>query len=258
MGLKARAAFLLAAGLVLFAPGAPRAWAQADLRFREANDLARAGDYPKALALYAELASSGQESASLYWNWAQASRARGASGEALWALLRARELEPGDTALVRAIDEIRTELRLDAAELQPEPLAGAARLGRRFGLGWLAAALGLVSLLAHAAARFGRRGRGRAVAWACGILALLCAAPLALGQLARPTGVVVRRGAPLLPSASPTAESAGTLREGEVVPILDESGGYLRLEDSAGARGWALEGDVRRLANPAASPEGPS
>ena len=46
--------------------------------FREANDLARAGDYPKAIAVYGELAASGQESASLYWNWAQAATARGA------------------------------------------------------------------------------------------------------------------------------------------------------------------------------------
>ena len=70
-------------------------------RFREANDLARAGDYPKAIALYGELAASGEESASLYWNWAQAATARGAQGEALWALLRARELDPGVEAVVR-------------------------------------------------------------------------------------------------------------------------------------------------------------
>jgi hypothetical protein len=32
-----------------------------------------------------------------------------------------------------------------------------------------------------------------------------------------------------------------------VVPILDDSGGYVRLEDSSGARGWALREDVRPL-----------
>jgi hypothetical protein len=243
-------------GALLILAAAARAWPQADARFREANDLARAGDYPKALLAYGELATSGQESASLYWNWAQAARARGASGEAMWALLRARELEPGDKALPRAIDDVRTELRLDAAELQPEPLLGLARFARRFGLAWLAAALGLASVLAHAAARFARLARGRALALTLGVLALLLAAPVALGLLARPTGVVVRRGAPLLPAASPTSESAGTLREGEVVPILDESGDYVRLEDSAGARGWAFRGDVRRLDEPP-RPTGP-
>ena len=43
----------------------------------------------------------------------------------------------------------------------------------------------------------------------------------------------------------------GTLREGEVVPVLEASGDYLRVEDSSGARGWALAADVRRLDGPA-------
>jgi hypothetical protein len=219
-------------------------------RFREANDLVRAGDYPRAVEVLAGLAASGAESGSLYWNWAQAARARGAPGEALWALLRARELEPGDAALARVIEEVRSELGLDAAELQPEPLSAVARFARRFALAGLAALLVAVSLLAHLVARFTRVPRAFAVAWAVAALALAAAAPAILGALARPTGVVVRRGAPLLPAASPTAEAAGTLREGEVVPILDASGPYLRLEDSSGARGWALAEDVRRLDRP--------
>jgi len=67
------------------------------------------------------------------------------------------------------------------------------------------------------------------------------------GALARPTGAVVRRGAPLLDAASPTAQSVGTLREGEVVPILEASGHYVRVEDSSGARGWAAAADVRAV-----------
>ena len=68
---------------------------------------------------------------------------------------------------------------------------------------------------------------------------------------------MVRRGAPLLPAASPTAEAAGALREGEVVPILDRSGGYVRIEDSSGARGWALGDDVRDLDAGPPAPKGP-
>jgi len=227
---------------------APRAFAQAapPARFQAANDLARAGDYPKAIESYAALSTT-DESASLFWNWAQAARARGAAGEALWALLRARDLEPGDRALAREIEEVRAALGLDAAEIAPEPLVAVSRFARRFGLAWLAVALAALSLLAHAAARFARLPRAAAVAWTSLTLALCAGLIVLLGSLARPTGVVVRRGAPLLPAASPTAESAGTLREGEVVPILDDSGGYVRLEDSSGARGWALREDVRPL-----------
>ena len=68
-----------------------------------------------------------------------------------------------------------------------------------------------------------------------------------LAYTARPTGVVVRRGAALLDAASPVAAPLVTRREGEVVPILAESGGYLRVQDSSGARGWASREDVLPL-----------
>jgi hypothetical protein len=79
---------------------------------------------------------------------------------------------------------------------------------------------------------------------AAGLLAAVT--PLA-GAFARPTAAVVRRGAPLFDAASPTAEPVGSLREGEVVPVLAETGEWLRVEDNTGARGWALARDVRRL-----------
>ena len=85
------------------------------------------------------------------------------------------------------------------------------------------------------------------VAWVTLALGLLAAAAPAASLLARPTGAVVRRGAPLLDSASPSALPLGSLREGEVVPVLAESGVWLRVEDNAGARGWAHVADVRRL-----------
>jgi len=222
--------------------------ADPEVLFREANERVRAGDYPKAVALYQELADTGHESASLYWNWAQAASARGATGEALWALLSAREQDPGDRAVLRDIERIRESANLDPAEVAPEPLSAAARWARRFRLDLLAVLLLLVSLVAHAAGRLsGGGGASRVVLWASLGGALLLATPAVLGAFARPTGVVLRRGAPLLDAASPTAEAVGSLREGEVVPLLERSGSYVRVEDSSGARGWAAADDVRAL-----------
>jgi hypothetical protein len=254
VGVIARAGLALgAAVLATLALAAP-----ADEPFRQANDFVRAGDYPKALGLYQELAAAGHESASLYWNWAQAAAARGAPGEALWALLRARELDPGDRAVARDVERLREALNLDAAEISPEPLAAAARFGRRFRLDLLAAGLLLLSVAARLVGRapsgartIGRRSSGarlsRGLAWtAMGLGLALAAVPIA-GSLARPTAAVVRRGAPLVDAASPSAEPVGSLREGEVVPVLQASGAWLRIEDNAGARGWAHVADVRRL-----------
>jgi hypothetical protein len=226
--------------------------------FRQANDLVRAGDYPRAISLYGELARSGSESATLYWNWAQAATARGAHGEAIWALLRARELDPGDRAVVRDVERLREALNLDPAEIAPEPLAVAGRFARRFRLDLVAPALLVLSLLAHALGRTRLRPGGAiGIAWGALVLGLAAAAVPAAASLARPTAAVVRRGAPLFDAASPSANPAGTLREGEVVPVLDTSGDWFQVEDNAGARGWAHKADVKRLdrAPAAASPD---
>lgn len=228
--------------------------ASPDERFRSAGALARAGDYPGAIAVYRELAASGVESGSLYWNWAQAAQARGATGEAMWALLRARDVDPGDRALAREIDHLRTAANLDAAEIAPEPLHAAARFAQRFRLDLLAALLLAASLLAHGAARALPLARWPVPAtWGTFAAGLLLALVPLLGSRARPTAVVVTRGAPLLDAASPTATTLGTLREGEVVPVLERGGDYVRLEDSAGARGWAHVEDVRPLERPSAA-----
>jgi hypothetical protein len=255
VGVTRRALRLLALVATLAPPvGA----ASPDQRFDEANDFARTGDYPRAISLYRELAAAGHESASLYWNWAQAASARGAPGEALWALLRARELDPGDRAVRRDVERLRESLNLDPAEIAPEPLAAAARLARRFRLDVAAVLLLVLSLVAHGLARI-RPGWPwpTPLGWTALSIGLLAAAAPIAGVLARPTGTVVRRGAPLLESASPSAEPIGTLREGEVVPVLDPSGDWLRIEDASGARGWAHVADVRRLdVPPVAPPEG--
>lgn len=234
----------VAAALLLTAT----AWADSRDRFREANELVRAGDYPRATLAYGELARSGAESAALYWNWAQAATARGAHGEALWALLRARELDPSDRAVVRDVERLRAALNLDPAEIAPVPLAAAARLARRFRIDLVAAALLFLSVAAHALARTRRPpALASALAWLLLGTGLAAAAVPLAASFARPTAAVVRRGAPLFDAASPSANPAGTLREGEVVPVLETSGDWLRVEDNAGARGWAHRSDVRRL-----------
>ncbi len=233
-------------GLPVMAAMAVGVTADPEARFREANDLARAGDYPKAIALYRELASAGQETAAVFWNWSQAAAARGAAGEALWAALRVRELTPWDRAAGRRIAALRESLSLDPAELAPEPFAGLARWNRRLHVDLVAGALFLLSVPVHGVGRLVARGRGGPgrTAWALGALAVLASIVPVLASTARPTGVVIRRGAPLLDAASPTAEVVGSLREGEVVPILGRSGAWRRIQDSSGARGWAHVEDV--------------
>jgi hypothetical protein len=240
-----RHAAVVATALLALALASPAPAETAADRFRTAGDQLRGGDAVRAVAIYRELAASGVESASLYWNWAQAALARGEAGEALWAMLRAREIDPGDRALPREIQRLREAANLDPAEIAPEPLASLDRAGRRFHVGWLVVLLAALSLASHLAVRLlpAHRWPARA-AWATLALALVLGAVPVAGSLARPTGVVVRRGAPLLDSASPTGHAIGSLRQAEVVPLIERSADYFRVEDSSGARGWAHRDDV--------------
>jgi hypothetical protein len=216
--------------------------------FQRSTALLVGGDLAGGIRLLRNEAARGNESPALYWNWSQAAAARGTVGEAMWALLRARELDPGDTALVRELDRLRTQLSLDPAEVASEPLAALARTARRYHLGALAVILLAASLVAHGALRLGLVSRLRTpVIYALVALALALAIPSLAGAFAHPAGAVVQRGAALLDGASPTANPIGTLREGEVLPVLETSGGFLRVVDSSGARGWVAAGGVWRL-----------
>lgn len=241
-----------ALGLVLaVASTTSAASATSEQRFREAGGLVRGGDVLKAVTVYRELASSGVESASLYWNWSQAASIRGEVGEALWAALRARELDPGDRAVAREIQRLREAANLDPAEIAPEPLAALARGSRRFRLDWLALTFAGLSVVARVLARLlpGSRRLPRG-AWAALALSVLFGAAPVTASFGRPTAVVVHPSAALLDSASPTAKTIGSLRQGEVVPVVERSGVYLRIEDSSGARGWAHQDDVWALDQP--------
>jgi hypothetical protein len=220
-------------------------------RFREATRQVQGGDTSRAIATYRELAAAGVESGSLYWNWAQAAYAKGAVGEALWALLRGREIGGADAAAAREIERLRQSANLDAAELAPDPLGALARGAKALHLDLVAVALLALSLAAHAAARALPAARWPvAVTWAALLIGTGAAATVFTAARAHPTAVVVHRNVALADAASPTAAVLATLREGEVVPVLGASGGYLRIQDSSGARGWVATVDVWRLDGP--------
>jgi len=248
MGLRAllRSASVGAGLLLAFGATAQRT---PEERFREASTQARAGDYPKAIELLQGLASDGHGSASLYWNWSRFAEARGERGEALWGLASARELEPWDGAVSRELERLRESANLDPAELSPDPRTALARHARALHLEWVALLCLLAGLGLRAATRFATFARwpGPAATLTTALGLVLLALTL-VAQSARPLAVVVARGATLLDSASPSAAPLGTLRESEVVPILERTGDYLRIEDSAGARGWAHVDEVRPLA----------
>jgi hypothetical protein len=152
----------------------------------------------------------------------------------------------GDRAVAREIDRLREGANLDRAEIAPARSPPSPALARRAARPRRVRAARPVAAVpraveapsAGAATPHGHLDdtRARRVRGTRGVRRLARAAD----------GVVVRRGAPLLDAASPTAESVGAAR-GRGVPILERGGGYVRVEDSSGVRGWALAEDIRGL-----------
>jgi hypothetical protein len=203
------------------------------------------------MSVLKELAIDGHESVNLYWNWAQGATARGHTGEALWALLRARELGPPDAAAQREIERLRTALQLEITEINPVPTAALARAARNWHLGAASVALIGLSLLLRLIAwrRYTLRWPGIGSGVAVG-LALALAIAGFVGATSRLTAVVTTRDVVLLDSASPSARPIATLREGEVVTVHDSADGFLRVQDSSGARGWTRTSEVWMLDRP--------
>lgn len=208
--------------------------------FRKGNEKAALSRWDEAIEEYGRLKDAGVRAPALYWNWAQAAAASGKKGEALWALLRAQDLAPRDPSLTREMERLRAELGLDPSELSRGLLGDACALARRFRFDWLA-------LFAIAGSVLLALRRSPRAALATSLLGLALVAPFFMVSWREPRGVVVRRDAPLVDAPRKDAVSLASLREGEVVPVLEESGDYVKIQDASGARGFAHQDDVRRI-----------
>jgi hypothetical protein len=226
----------------------PFAEAQAEaptVVFRRGNENAAHSRWDDAILEYGRLAESGVGAPSLYWNWAQAASASGRKGEALWALMRARDLTPTDTSMIRETERLRGELGLDPSEMSLGLLGDLRMLARRFRFDGLAIAALFLSVLAL----LGKKPRA-SLSLGSLLLGLLLATPSFLGSWREPRGVVVQKDAPLVDAPRTDALALANLREGEVVPLLGEEGDYVRIQDASGARGFAHKNDVRKVGMP--------
>ena len=222
-------------------------FARADTQtsFREANEKAAHGQWQDALSIYRKLAQDGVRSPALYWNWAQTAAAGGRKGEALWAYLAARHVAPRDSGVGREIEKLRAELGLDPSEISLGLEGDARLLARRLRFDILA----VLALISSIGLLFIPRPR-IVLSGVFLLLGLLLLGPYHFAAWRQPRAVIVQKDAPLLDASRGDAVALANLREGEVVPILEEAGDFVKIQDASGARGFAHRDDVRRLEVP--------
>ena len=239
--MKLRLLRLLLATLV-WAPSAGAQTEAPSTVFRRGNESAARSRWDDAILEYRRLAGEGVRAPSLYWNWAQAASAGGRKGEALWALMRARDLAPTDASMIREVERLRTELGLDPSEISLGFLGDLRMVARRFRFDAFAIAAFLLSMILMT-------GNKRRAPLSLGslVLGLLLIAPFFAGSWREPRAVVAQKDAPLMDAARNDAVALANLREGEVVPLLGLEGEYVRIQDASGARGFAHKDDVRAI-----------
>ena len=223
------------------------ATARADVpsAFREANEKAAHGQWQESLEGYRTLGQQGVHAPSLYWNWAQTASASGRKGEALWAYLATRYLSPRDQGVAREVERLRAELGLDPSEISLGLEGDARLLARRLRFDVLAVAALILSIFVLFIPR--PRPVASVVLLVAGLLLL---GPYHFGAWRQSRAVIVQKDAPLLDAPRDEAVALTNLREGEVVPILDEAGDFVKIQDASGARGFAHRDDVRKLEAP--------
>ena len=216
----------------------------------QANELARAGDYPKAIAVYARAGGGGRrERVALLELGAGGGgpRRRSArrSGRSSGRASSSRATAPSPA---RSSGCVR-RANLDPAEIAPEPLAGLRRA-------WPAASVSTsspsrssaLSLVAARASPAPARpaGRRRSPAGRRSPSASSCAAVAGCSWLVpRRWSCAAGRRCSTRPRRRP--RPSAPCAKARSCRSSKASGGYLRVEDFSGARGWALAEDVRRL-----------
>jgi len=230
--------------VLLFAAAIASAQVDPAVSFRTANESAARSRWDEAIEKYARLADSGVRAPSLYWNWSQAASANGRQGEAVWSLMCARQLVPGDESVHREIERLRAELGLDPSEISLGLAGDALLVSRRFHLEVFAALAFIVTLIGTVSRRL--RTAPSLGFFLAGVLFL---APFWMGSFQGSRAVVIRKDAPLVDIPRNDAVPLATLREGEVIPVLAEEGDYFKVQDASGARGFAHKSNVRRIAD---------
>lgn len=237
--------FTFLAHSVTAAPAAD--WEQAKLLFDQA-------DYESSAQLLEQLVAAGHRHSAIYYNLASAYYRLDKKGEAMAALLAARQLAPRDPDIKSNLDFIHRQLsdKIDLYHSTSLFRTLAFWLDTSTPLQWLwIMAILLCSLLVVTAlylvsARFARL---RPSLWGLAIATLLAAIGLATTLTARTTwGAVTSREAAVRSGPHSDNTRLFVLHEGAPFVLRSVQGKWLKITLSDGKKGWIASDDTRIFA----------
>ena len=212
---------------------------------QKADEALAKGSFVRAISLYEQLLSQGNDSASLHYNLALAHMGLQHKGEARAHYERAYQLAPWDGDIVHNLGRLKAGL--DDAEAPPSTLRlVAASLSAR----WLFAGF----TLAHGALWFGwmryRRSPRELFLWIAiaGFLGIALFGALAWLRYRTPEQAVVLPASVVLKNG-PGREftESLSLHAGCLVDVVRREGDWTEVEAMGNVRAWIPESDLRRV-----------
>jgi tetratricopeptide (TPR) repeat protein len=194
-------------------------------------------DFAQARALFA-VAEGKAVSAPLEYNFGNACFQAGDYGAAVLHYLRALALNPRDPDAQQNLALARRTANITVAD--PTRLENFADLLNTHSWAWVAAIAGWAAIYLAFLPRL-YRWRG-AMPWLlCATTAVIALAAIAGfygAQTHARDGVVLRADTPVKLSPTENSPAIGTLQSGEVAQILEEHGGYFKVQPASGQPGW--------------------
>lgn len=237
-----------------------KAAAQPLVQFQEANRLYQKGDYPKAAALYLQLADSGYANGNLYYNLGNTYFKMRQKGLAVLYYQKAKRLIPGDADLNANISYVRDKTGQSVRGTWDYELTQI--LAYLATIDQLAVISSILFFLLCGAVIFIilfpqkiKSGDGR-LHPVClyGLMAIsilflfsLSITFLTAHELSKTQAVATSRSAQVRFEPNSAATQYYELKEGAVVTILEEKEGWVLIKRPDGKRGWVEQENLTRI-----------
>ena len=227
-------------------------------RFQAANEAFSKNDFERAAQLYESIAKSGNRSAELEYNLGNTYFRLGELGLAILHFERAALLQPADADIRHNLQIARSQIKEDVATLPEFFLAKGWKTLRRLASsgGWGGAALTLwwVGFAGFAVWLLGKsrqqKKRGFLVGAVCLALSLLPFS-LAMSSLSfeknSRQAILLEETAPLRNAPDEASAEVLLLHEGMKMELLDELGGWQKVQLNNGEVGWLPAKTVEQI-----------
>jgi len=233
-------------------------FAQNDAAFQKGNELYNAGKYLEAIEQYQTIIESGNHSAELYYNIANANYKLNKVAPTVYYYEKALQLAPND-ADIQSNLAFAQNMTIDAIDILPE--AGFSKILNGWiskrsynSWAWIAVICTFIFVLAFITYYFGNRANQKRyffilsfIALACMILSVVFAFQQKAMDIKDKPAIVFATETQAKTDPNFTSEQVFVIHEGTKVQVLQAFGDWKKIQIANGTEGWIPAEDIKEL-----------